>query len=137
MKTFTAREIEDIVGSARNAGRIEEADLIEYLFSLSKNEWPPQDRDLPQGASRKQPPLLTSTQAGEMLGVSAQTVKNWVNDGKLFGYRIGNRVMIPRTVIELYLRGAAIRPGANARIDEEWELSDDEAAEAVRHDRNS
>jgi len=95
------------------------------------------DRDIPEEVFRKQPPLLTSTQAGEMLNVSARTIKNWVNDGKLFGYRIGNRVMIPRAVTEAYLRGAAIRPETNPQVDENWEMSDDEAAEAVRRDRHT
>ena len=95
------------------------------------------DQDIPEEASRKPPPLLTSTQAGEMLNVSAQTIKNWVNSGKLFGYRIGNRVMIPRTVTEAYLHGAVIRPEVNPQVDEDWEMSDDEAAEAVRRDRHN
>ncbi len=105
--------------------------------AYSENASSVADQDIPEEVFRKQPPLLTSTQAGEMLNVSVQTIKNWVNGGKLFGYRIGNRVMIPRAVTEAYLHEAAIRPEVNPQIDENWEMSDDEAAEAVRRDRHN
>ncbi len=105
--------------------------------AYSENASSVADQDTPEKVTRKQPPLLTSIQAGEMLNVSVQTIKNWVNDGRIFGYRIGNRVMIPRVVIEAYLRGATVRPETKLQIDENWEMSDDEAAEAVRRDRHT
>ncbi len=32
--------------------------------------------------------LLTSTQAGDLLGVSGQTIKNWVRQGRITAYRV-------------------------------------------------
>lgn len=33
------------------------------------------------------PELLTTTQAGELLGVTGKTVREWIKQGKLTGYR--------------------------------------------------
>ncbi len=52
--------------------------------------------------------LLTSTQAGELLGVTGQTIKNWVREGNLDGYRIGGRIMLPRQAVEDYVSRAGL-----------------------------
>lgn len=49
---------------------------------------------------------LTTIQAGELLGVSGQTIKNWVSEGKLSGYRLGGRIVIPRQAVETYVQRA-------------------------------
>lgn len=74
--------------------------------------------------------LLTSTQAGDVLGVSGQTIKNWVRQGSLAGYRVGGRIMVPKDVIADYVRRA--RTSLNLE-----ELSDEEAAGLVAEDRSS
>lgn len=51
--------------------------------------------------------LLTTTQTGNVLGVSGQTIKNWVRDGRFTGYRVGSRIMIPKAAVEEYVRRAA------------------------------
>lgn len=50
--------------------------------------------------------LLTTTQTGSLLGVTGQAIKNWVREGRFTGYRVGSRIMIPRTVVEEYVRRA-------------------------------
>lgn len=50
--------------------------------------------------------LLTSSEAGETLGVSGQTIKNWVRQGQLSGYRVGGRIMVPKDAITDYVQRA-------------------------------
>ena len=71
---------------------------------------------------------LTAPVAGQLLGVSGQTIKNWVRDGRIQGFRLGNRVVIPRGVVQEYVERAG------ASLDDE-ELEGDTAAAAVREDR--
>jgi excisionase family DNA binding protein len=69
--------------------------------------------------------LLTSTAAGDLLGVTGQTIKNWVQQGKLAGYRVGSRIMVPKEVVAEYVR----RARGSLDLDE---VSDDEAARLVQ-----
>lgn len=83
-------------------------------------------------AAREEPipalDFLTTTRAGELLGVTGQTIKNWVREGQLAGYRIGGRVVIPRQAVEAYVRRA------RGSLDLE-DFSDEEAAELVADGR--
>src|SRR5687767_1903477 len=45
------------------------------------------------------PPLLTTRQAGRALGVSIQTIRNWVAAGRLAAVRRGVRTMIPQQTV--------------------------------------
>jgi excisionase family DNA binding protein len=73
--------------------------------------------------------FLTTTRAGELLGVTGQTIKNWVCDGHLAGYRVGGHIVIPREAVEAYVRRARGSPDLE-------ELSDDEAATLVAEGRS-
>ena len=73
--------------------------------------------------------LLTSTEAGQLLGVSGQTIKNWVRQGQLQGYRIGGRIMVPKDVVAEYVQKA----GHSLDLDV---LSDEEAARLVEEGRH-
>ena len=46
--------------------------------------------------------FYTTAEAGRLIGVTPQTVKNWVARGLLAGYRLGGRVVIPRGALEEY-----------------------------------
>lgn len=50
--------------------------------------------------------LLTTTETGELLGVTGQTIKNWIRQGHLQGYRVGGRIMIPKDAAADYVRRA-------------------------------
>lgn len=100
----------------RRRGDLESAQVIEALVREA------------QGRSGTSLDLLTSTQVGELLGVTGQTIKNWVREGNLDGYRIGGRIMVPRQVVEDYV--------ARARTPLDLEKSsDDEAARLVAEGR--
>lgn len=76
----------------RQRGELERAQAIESLVEAARSDaLPTLD-------------LLTSTQTGNLLGVSGQTIKNWVRDGRLGGYRIGTRIMVPREAVQEYVR---------------------------------
>lgn len=96
----------------RQRGEHERAEAIEALIEAARDEAIP-SLD-----------LLTSTQAGELLGVTGQTIKNWVREGRLMGYRVGGRIMVPKEVVAEYVRRA------RASLDLE-EISDAEAARLV------
>jgi excisionase family DNA binding protein len=98
------------------AGKAEQARAIEELISEVAGAEPPRLD------------LLTAPRAGELLGVSGQTIKNWVCAGQLPAYRIGGRVMISRAAAEEYVRRA------RAALDLE-ELPDDEIVRLIDEER--
>lgn len=71
----------------------------------------------------------TTTEAAELVGVTPQTIKNWVARGLLQGYRLGGRMVIPQAALESY------RPLAEASKALEPMPSDEEIVEAVRGGR--
>jgi len=68
--------------------------------------------------------LLTSTEVGDLVGVTGQTIKNWVKEGRMKAYRIGSRIMVPREIVEEYVRSA----GESLDLDD---CSPEEAARLV------
>lgn len=100
----------------RQRGEIEQAQVIEALVDAARDEALP-SLD-----------LLTTTQAGDLIGVTGQTIKNWVREGKLTGYRVGGRAMLPAEVVADYVN----RARGSLDLDP---LSDVEAAELVAEGR--
>lgn len=74
--------------------------------------------------------LLTTTDAGKAVGVSGQTIKNWVRQGQLHAFRVGGRIMVPKDVMEEYVRRA--RSSLDLPV-----ISDEEAAELVDEGRRA
>jgi excisionase family DNA binding protein len=105
----TAREL-------RQRGEHERATAIEALVDAAREDALP-SLD-----------LLTSTQAGELLGVSGQTVKNWVHQRHLSGYRVGGRIMVPAEAVKEYVRRA--RQSLELEV-----IPDEEAARLVEGGR--
>ena len=71
---------------------------------------------------------MLTTQAGDLLGVTGQTIKNWVRDRRLKGTRVGGRIMLHRDVVVNYVRGA------RTSLDLE-EISEAEAAQLAAEGR--
>jgi excisionase family DNA binding protein len=74
-------------------------------------------------------PYLTTGQAARALGVSLQTIKNWVAAGRLDGVRLGGRVLIPREALLGYLDD--LRKGQS---EAQQQSPTDPRAAAVRRD---
>ena len=73
--------------------------------------------------------LLTTAEAGELLGVSAETIEDWVSRGGILGFRAGIRVMVPRDPLVAYVRRA------RTSLDLE-EIGDEEATQLVAEGRS-
>ena len=100
----------------RQRGEHARAEAIDALVAASRDEALP-SLD-----------LLTSSEAGDVFGVTGQTIKNWVRQGRLGGYRVGGRIMVPKAVVTDYVRQA------RRSLDLE-EVSDEEAANLVTEGR--
>lgn len=111
----TLEEAREVARELRKVGDQKGAEAIEVLIEATDNELPALD-------------LLTSGQAGNLLGVSAQTIKNWVRRGKLPGYRVGERIMVPRDAVAKYVE----RAKTSLELEE---ISDEEAARMVSEGR--
>ncbi|HFD39541.1 MAG TPA: DNA-binding protein [Anaerolineae bacterium] len=82
MTAVDVTRVKSVIQDLRDEGRAQDAQAIQSLLTLI--EQPPAP-----------PKYLTTTQAGKRLGVSRQTIVNWVEKGLLPGIRIGRRLMIP------------------------------------------
>lgn len=59
-------------------------------------------RALTSARPRAERPYYTVAEAAELIGVSGQTVKNWISRGMLKGYRLGGRIVVPRSELDDY-----------------------------------
>lgn len=100
----------------RQEGDAEAAEAVDALLRAASSPIPPLD-------------YYTTTEAGNLLRVTGQTIKNWVSQGHLPGYRIGGRIVVPKAALEEYVR----RAGTSLDLDD---LSDDEAASVVAEGRS-
>ncbi len=55
-------------------------------------------------AAQDTPRYLTTGEVGQRLGVSRQTVVNWIKRGLLPGVRLGGRLMVPAAVMDRFSR---------------------------------
>lgn len=99
-------------------GAVEDAKVVERLVSALTAE-----------RSKKQRPYYTVSEAAEFVGVSGQTVKNWISRGILKGYHLGGRVVIPRSELDDY------RSMAEASKGIELPVTREEIVEAVQAGR--
>ncbi len=77
---------------------------------------------------------LSIRKVGRRLGVSRQTVVNWVKQGLLPGVRMGNRLMMPATTMARFARLERILDELDA---ERGPGQPDEIIERVRRERAS
>ena len=55
---------------------------------------------------------MTTGEAARLIGVSAQTIKNWVDRGRLVGSRVGGRILVARRSVQMFFDslGTAAEP---------------------------
>lgn len=64
--------------------------------------------------------MLTPQEAGRRFGVTDRTVKRWIEQGKLRGYRPGRAYQVPESAVEELLERSEIRPKAPEPFSLEW-----------------
>ncbi len=82
----------------RRQGRDEDAQAIDALLQAVT------EQVASTGTTQDAPPYLTTGEAGRRLGVSRQTVANWIKHGLLPGVRMGGRLMVPATTLARFAR---------------------------------
>ena len=97
------RRVRAHVEELRHAGRDEDAEAVGFVRevaeqALSENHQPAPPRE-----------LLTTGQAALALGISDQTVRNWVVAGRLPAVKRGVRTMIPRLAVVEEIERSRVR----------------------------
>jgi excisionase family DNA binding protein len=120
-----ATEIESLVGKAlevqrrlEEQGATEDAQIVGQLVCVVSLSRPKRER-----------PFYTVSEAAELVGVSGQTIKNWISRGLMKGFRLGGRIVIPRVELDDY------RPMAEASKGIELPVSREEIVAAVQAGR--
>lgn len=106
----------ELAQSLRREGRPEDALVIDTLVR----------------AVDRMRPYFTTGQVARRLGVSRQTIVNWIKQGYLPGERVGARMMVPASAFDQY---AEIEKVLDALDAERPPLTPEEAAEVVARGR--
>jgi excisionase family DNA binding protein len=106
----------ELVESLRQEGRPDDAAVIDTLVR----------------AVDRARPYFTTGQVARRLGVSRQTIVNWIKQGYLPGERVGARMMVPASAFDQY---AEIEKVLDALDAERPPLTPEEAAEVVGRGR--
>jgi excisionase family DNA binding protein len=64
--------------------------------------------------------MLTPREAGRRFGVTDRTVKRWIEQGKLRGFRPGKAYQVPESAVEELLERSEIRPKEPTPFSLEW-----------------
>jgi excisionase family DNA binding protein len=95
------RRLDVVIRNLEQAGQSADAEAVRVAWQLA-------EQALADDTRAEPPVLLTTRQAGRALGVSIQTIRNWVAAGRLRAEQRGTRTMIPReTVLEEIERSRA------------------------------
>ena len=86
----TLTRARQLVQDLRRQGRDDDAQAIDALLQAAT------EQDAPR--------YLTTGEVSRRLGVSRQTVVNWIKQGLLPGVRMGSRLMVPATVMKRFAR---------------------------------
>lgn len=108
-----------LANDLRREGREADAEVLQTLLSLA-------ERDVAPGR------YYTTGQVAARLGVSRQTVVNWIKRGVIPGARLGSRLVVPNRVLE---RFAPIEKLLDELDNERLPLSGEEAADVVGSNR--
>jgi excisionase family DNA binding protein len=105
----------------RREGRGQDADVLQSLLVVAEQQ---------VDSAR----FMTTGQVAARLGVSRQTVVNWIKRGVIPGVRLGGRLVVPLSVME---RFAPIEQMLNELDDELPPLRPEEAVSLVATDREN
>jgi len=106
------RRLEPLIGQLEDAGQLDDAAAVRLARDLAERALESSPRAEPQA-------LLTTRQAGRALGVSIQTIRNWVAAGRLPAEKRGVRTMIPRQALLDEIERSRAHPAPAERSPEE------------------
>jgi excisionase family DNA binding protein len=106
------RRLEPLIGQLEDAGQLDDAAAMRLARDLAEHA-------LEQRPRAETPVLLTTRQAGRALGVSIQTIRNWVTAGRLPAEKRGVRTMIPRQALLEEIERSRVHPVDGERSPEE------------------
>ena len=106
------RRLEPLISRLEQAGQLDDAAAVRLARDLA-------EQALDQPPRAEPPALLTTRQAGRVLGVSIQTIRNWVAAGRLPAEKRGVRTMIPRQAVLDEIERSRARPAPAQRSPEE------------------
>ena len=86
----TLTRARQLVQDLRRQGRDDDAQAVDALLRAATEQ--------------NTPRYLTTGEIGRRLGVSRQTVVNWIKQGLLPGVRMGSRLMVPAAVMNRFAR---------------------------------
>ena len=84
-KTDLLMRGQSLAQTLRQDGRTDDAKTVAALLDALK--------------PAPKPDYLTTGEVAKRLGLTRQTIVNWVKKGSLEGVRVGGRIMIPRTAL--------------------------------------
>ncbi len=90
------------IDELRRTGRDDDADAVAFVRDLAEHA-------LARSRPAKPRDLVTTGQAGLALGLSDQTVRNWVAAGRLPAVKRGVRTMIPREAVVEEIERSRVR----------------------------
>ena len=99
------RRVQEYIEELEGAGREEDAAAVKLVKDLA-------EQAVVERRQARIRELLTTGQAALALGISDQTVRNWVAAGRLAAVKRGIRTMIPRQAVLDEIEQSRIRPEA-------------------------
>lgn len=99
------RRVREHIEELRRAGRDEDAEAVGFVHALA-------ERTLTERRPATRRELLTTGEAGLVLGLSGQTVRNWVAAGRLPAVKRGVRTLIPWQAVQDEIERSRVRPAA-------------------------
>ncbi len=121
----TIRDAEAIADELRQRGDAQRAQTIDTIVEAVRTG---NGANGANGASAAPEPVAEDTErVGQLYGVSGQTLKQWVEEGRYTRYQVG-RLPIRRETVEEYVR----RAGPSLDLEE---VSNEEAAQLVAEER--
>jgi excisionase family DNA binding protein len=99
------RRVQEHIEELESVGRKDDAEAIKLVKDLA-------ERAIAEGRQDSRRDLLTTGQAALALGISDQTIRNWVAAGRLPAVKRGVRTMIPRQAVVDEIERSRLRPDA-------------------------
>jgi len=118
----TIEKARNVVEELRRRGETGQAEVIKAILA-DNDELRNKFQDEQQISARH-----AGNEVGNLEGATGQQIEEWVREGRYSSYRVGGNLVVPREIMEKYVRTA----GTALELDD---LSPEEAARVVAEGR--